>query len=158
MRTELQRSFAQACDRGDFRLVHYSIQRDHAHLIVEAADRRALAAGMKSLGARVARAAHRAFGTRGPVLDGRFHGVVLRSPRQVRNAIRYVLLNARKHGLRLRGIDPASSGDAFDGWKGPAAEPLRSPRRTARPRTWLLRRGWRRHGRIGIGEVPGPAP
>src|SRR5262245_21317195 len=33
---ELERSFAEACDRGRFRLVHYSIQGDHVHLIAEA--------------------------------------------------------------------------------------------------------------------------
>ncbi len=36
---ELERSFAASRERGDFRLVHYSIQRDHAHLIVEAEGR-----------------------------------------------------------------------------------------------------------------------
>ncbi|MBW1685750.1 MAG: hypothetical protein JRS35_11910, partial [Deltaproteobacteria bacterium] len=35
---ELERSFAMACERGDFRLVHYALQGDHAHLIVEAKD------------------------------------------------------------------------------------------------------------------------
>lgn len=42
---EVERSFAHGCERGEFRLVHYSLQRDHAHLIVEARDPGALGRG-----------------------------------------------------------------------------------------------------------------
>jgi REP element-mobilizing transposase RayT len=70
---ELKRSLAKACERGDFRVAHYSLQRDHAHLIVEARGKQALARGMKSVGSRLARAVNRVFSRSGPVLDGRFH-------------------------------------------------------------------------------------
>ena len=33
---EWRRSLADANERGDFRVAHYSLQGDHAHLIVEA--------------------------------------------------------------------------------------------------------------------------
>jgi REP element-mobilizing transposase RayT len=36
---EIERTFARCCERGRFRVVHYSIQHDHAHLMVEAKDR-----------------------------------------------------------------------------------------------------------------------
>ena len=52
---DLRSSLAEACERGDFRLVHYSIQRDHVHLIVEAENDDALGRGMKSLSCRIAR-------------------------------------------------------------------------------------------------------
>jgi len=162
---DLQRSFGEACDRGDFRLVHYSIQRDHLHLIVEADDHDALGRGMKAIGSRVARAVKRVFGWRGPVMLGRYHLRRLGSPRQVRNALRYVLSNARRHAARavreLRlawEIDPASSGRAFDGWKArpaPDLEAARGRAGVAAPRTWLLRVGWRRHGLFSLLEVPG---
>src|SRR5262249_44927146 len=93
----LERSFAAARDRGDFRLVHYTLQTTHAHLLVEAADATALARGMMAVGARIARALNRTFGRRGPVLAERFHARVLRTPREVRNALAYVLLNLRRH-------------------------------------------------------------
>ena len=35
----IEASFAKACERESFRLVHYSLQSNHAHLIVEARDR-----------------------------------------------------------------------------------------------------------------------
>jgi len=110
---------ARACERGTFRVVHYSLQSNHVHLVVEAAHRAALARGMVAVGSRLARAVNRVFGRRGPVLADRYHLRVLKTPREVRNALRYVLLNARRHASRLSGkvlLDPASSARWFDGW------------------------------------------
>ncbi len=161
---ELEQSFAGCCDRGDFRLVHYSIQADHAHLIVEAEDRSALGRGMKSLGARLARAVNRVFRRSGAVLADRYHVRALRTPREVRNALSYVLLNARRHAAksgralpRSVRIDPASSGRWFDGWSRSFASTLVSTngRAVSPPRTWLLSAGWRRCGLLGPDEIPG---
>jgi REP element-mobilizing transposase RayT len=157
-------SFREARERGEFRVVHYSIQRDHVHLLVEAEGSAALARGMKSVGARIARAVHRVFGRRGAVLADRYHHRVLRTPREVRNALAYLLLNARKHGEPLAerarsteaAIDPASSGRWFDGWTRVPTTP-REPAPVAQARSWLLRFGWWRHGRIDPSEVPGRA-
>jgi len=112
----IERSFRRGCARPDFRLVHYSIQRDHVHLIVEAADSLALGRGVRGLLIGVARAANHVWRRRGAVIGERYHHRRLPSPREVRNAIAYVLKNARKH-LRDRfepdWIDPASSGRWF---------------------------------------------
>jgi len=159
---ELERSFAKLRKRPDFRLVHYVLQGDHTHLIVEAKDPEALGRGMKALGARLARAVNRTYRRRGPVLADRYHLRVLRTPREVRSALAYVLLNARRHARKASGLwrcDPASSGRWFDGWRRrpevhrPQAG-LRSPP-VVRARSWLLRVGWRRHGLIDPLEVPG---
>src|SRR5215468_4450755 len=75
----------------------------------------------RSVSRVVARCVHRAFARSGPVLLGRYHVRALRTPREVRNALSYVLLNARKHWLQQRGyappvrIDEASSGSWFSG-------------------------------------------
>jgi hypothetical protein len=149
---EVERSFACGCERGDFRLVHYSLQGNHAHFVIEADGRDALGRGMKALGSRLARAVNRVFRRTGPVLADRYHVRLLRTPREVRNAIAYVLLNARSHAARagrtlsraLR-IDPASSARWFDGWRERATAPSgRKP--VAMPRSWLLSVGWRQHG------------
>lgn len=158
---EAERSFRAMRKRGRFRLIHYSIQRNHVHAIVEAASARDLSNGMKALAARLARAVHRVFRRVGRALDDRSHVRVLRTPREVRNAIAYVLLNARRHSAQLSvrlgataSIDPASSGRWFDGWRAsPHAIAPDAP--VAVPRTWLLAVGWRRFGRIDPGEVPG---
>jgi REP element-mobilizing transposase RayT len=163
---EFRASLRLARERRAFRVAHYSVQRDHVHLLVEAAGKEALGRGMKSIAARIARAANRAFRRRGPVLYGRYHLRALRTPREVRNALAYVLLNARKHWRRRHGaappvrLDEASSARWFDGWcvcaRAPLAD-LRAPPATpdvAPARTWLLRVGWRRHGLIDPAEVP----
>ena len=161
---ELERSWREACQRRRFRLVHYSIQGDHVHLIVEASSARDLACGMKSIAARFARAVNRVFHHAGRVLADRGHVHVLRTPREVRNAIAYVLLNARRHFMKRAGrppaaapCDPASSGRWFDGWFG-GKDGTRDPPAVAQPRTWLLRIGWRRRGLIDPAETPGVTP
>ncbi len=158
---EMERSWRRACERGRFRLVHYSIQHDHVHLIVEAASAHDLACGLKSIAARFARGVNRVFRRAGRVLADRSHVHVLRTPREVRNAIAYVLLNARRHLAksgralpRITRIDPASSGRWFSGWCT-SAPPAVDPAAISVPRTWLMRIGGRRRGLIDESEVPG---
>jgi REP element-mobilizing transposase RayT len=79
-------------ERGDFRIVHYSIQDDHLHLLVEAEGSDALGRGMKSVSSRIARAVQRVFEWTEGVLDGRYHVRWLRSVAEAWNALRYVLL------------------------------------------------------------------
>jgi hypothetical protein len=105
------------------------------------------------------------------VLADRYHMRLLPTPREVRAALRYVLLNARRHAAasseRLRAararLDPASSARWFDGWKRAATDSgddapratAERPRAVARARTWLLTIGWRRHGLLDMADVPG---
>jgi REP element-mobilizing transposase RayT len=159
---EVERSLAGIRARGDFRVVHYSLQSNHGHFIVEAAGRDALGRGMKSVGARLARAVNRIFDRQGPVLEDRYHVRVLRTPLQVRRTLAYVLLNARRHsfGVRRRSaaLDPASSARWFDGWKrGGRRRDAEVRPCVARARSWLLDVGWRRHGLLDPTEVPGGA-
>lgn len=153
--------------------MHYSLLGNHAHLIVEAQDQHALGRGMMAIGSRLALAVNRVMGrTKGRVVADRYHARLLRTPREVRNALRYVLLNARKHAAATAKmarkvpkvvLDPASSARWFDGWKashGTAPSALEhasahEDRPVARARTWLLRVGWRRHGLLDPAEVPG---
>ncbi len=165
---EIERTFARGCVRPGFRLVHYSLQGNHAHLVVEAQDRQALGRGMMAVGARLARAVNRVMGRTGPVIADRYHARMLPTPREVHRALRYVLLNARRHAAKTPEaqtkpvkLDPASSARWFDGWKrktvgtevGSSTDPPRPP--VARARTWLLTIGWRRHGLLDPADVPG---
>jgi REP element-mobilizing transposase RayT len=158
---EFERSLRSVRERRRFRVVHYALLADHAHFVVEASSARDLSCGMKSLGSRLSRAVNRVFHRVGAVLDDRAHVRVLRTPTEVRRAIAYVLLNARRHLAKLgrwldpRGrIDPASSGRWFDGWQHRPGTAGDAPA-VARPRSWLLDIGWRRAGLVGLVEIPG---
>jgi REP element-mobilizing transposase RayT len=152
----LRAAFGAGCDRFGFRLVHYSVQGNHLHFVAEAKDRQALSRGMQGLLIRVAKALNRTWRRAGSVFADRYHARVLRTPREVRNALRYVLGNARRHGQRLvHGIDYFASGWWFDGWREqPVITGLEGVARpVAAARTWLLAQGWRRHGLISLNEV-----
>ena len=118
----LARAFWAGAERFGFRLVHYSVQGNHVHLLVEAEDERALSRGMNGLGVRVARGLNRVMGRKGKVLDDRYHGHVLRTPTEVRRARAYLLQNAERH-YGVRGVDVYTSRVAV-----------------MEPRTFLMRR------------------
>lgn len=106
---------AHGASKTRLRVVHFSVQADHVHLVV----------------------------------------AELETPRQVRHALVHVLFNFKKHDPYSRGLDPRSSAGVFDGWQRPPAPPS-DPLPLLPPRTWLLRRGWRRHGLLGPAETPAP--
>ena len=154
----LRAAFAKGCEHNGFRLVHYSVQGNHLHMIVEANDRSCLSRGMQGLLVRIARALNRLWRRVGKVFADRYHDHILRTPREVRHALAYVLNNARRHGVRLaQEIDWFTSGCWFDGWREKLTSKLPSglTKPVARARNWLLNIGWRRHGLIDHHEVPG---
>jgi hypothetical protein len=139
--------------RRGFRVVHFSIQPTHLHLIVEAAGRDMLGRGMRGVGIRVARAVNRALGRRGQLIADRYHARDLAKPLEVRNAIVYVLTSFRHHDDDGERFDPCSSARWFGGWThAPPAQETSTP--VADARTWLLDVGWRRHGLVRPTERP----
>jgi REP element-mobilizing transposase RayT len=151
-------AFRAGCERFGFRLVHSAVLGNHMHYVVEAGGRRSLTAGLRGLHVRVARGLNRLWGRRGNVFPDRFHRRILKSPREVRAGLAYVLHNARKHGVRQRAGEPdrCSSGRWFDGWRDPPPTLEREQsmsargRPVARARTWLLSLGWRRLGLLQL--------
>src|SRR5689334_19876724 len=113
----LMRAIRAAQDRWGLRVVHYSIQTNHLHLLVESHGRASLALGIQGLLVRIARALNRLWQRAGKLFADRYHAHALRSPREVRNALVYVLQNVRKHGVAMNGVDSYSSGVWFDGWQ-----------------------------------------
>jgi hypothetical protein len=142
-----------AASVGRFRVLQYSVQSDHLHLVVEADEPTGLARGLQGLAIRVAKAINRVLGRNGSVWGDRYHARPLSTPREVRNALIYVLNNWRKHISAARGFDARSSAAWFDGWRAVVARPL-GPAPVAVARTWLARVGWRRHGPIDVREGP----
>lgn len=154
-----------------FRVVHFSVDAKHVHLIVEATNRRWLSAGMSGLTIRTAHAVNEVLGRRGRFWDDRWRGRVLETAAEVREALVFVLANFRLHtqGALPAGIDGCSSAAWFDGFEGqrpdgdplptaagiradPSVEPPVVPAESA-----LLAREWRALGLIGPREAPKPS-
>lgn len=138
----LRTSFRIARERLGMRLTQYSIQANHIHLIVEADDREALARAMKGFSVRIARRLNHAFGRRGSVFDDRYHAHVLRTPDEVRNAIRYVWNNSRIHAER-RGERWRHDIDRYAGGPCPRSFFEACRELIAEPRSFLLRQAWK---------------
>ena len=160
----IKRVFRQARERTGFRLVHYSVQRTHLHLIVEAADHVALRRGLAALEIRLALALNRLWKREGRVFGDRYHNQVVSAPRFARHVLLYVLANARKHAqqagvvLPARWLDPFSSARAFPGWSTTPVSPPREELPVVEPSVWLLTSGWRRRGPLPVDAVPGDLP
>src|SRR6266404_3906666 len=117
--------------RFGMRVVHYSIQGNHLHLIVECDEPSALSRAIQGLAIRLARALNRLAGRTGKVFSDRFHSHVMKTLGEVVNAVRYVIENVRHHlreDVAPEGVDPCSSA-AWCGDDGPICSPM----------TWLLR-------------------
>jgi REP-associated tyrosine transposase len=160
--------------REDFRIVHLSLQRTHVHLIIEAANKEALARGMQGFQISAAKHLNAAISKgrpgprrRGCVFPDRYHAEIIRSPTQARHTLSYVMNNWRKHEedraepMSTWKIDWFSTAAMFPGWaeygdevflwRGP---PTYDPLVVYQPKTWLLREGWKKAGAISCRETP----
>ncbi|MBK8097397.1 MAG: transposase [Planctomycetes bacterium] len=148
---------------GAFRLCHYAVLNDHLHLIVEAKDRRSLSRGLQGLLVRIARKLNKVWHRKGKVFADRYHDHILKSPRETRNALRYVLQNARHHAAKGRMVDASAPIDTFtsapwfDGFRQTIR--VRDLEAIVRPvtdaQTWLLTLGWRCLGLLAVGGAVG---
>lgn len=135
---------------GLVRIVEYSIQSNHVHMLVEACNSADLSRGMASLNTGIGMRLNRIWSRagEGSVFKERFHMEVISTPTQMRNALTYVLRNDVHHKLNLRTLDPCSSAPSFDSWaqlQGSEKQRMASTRcASARPQTWLLRVGWQK--------------
>jgi len=149
-----------------FRLMEYSVQGNHIHMIAEADDTYALSRAMRGLSIRVAKRMNALMREPGPRIIERYSLTVLKTPLAVRLALRYVLNNYRRHAAQsgrwcaTGWVDPFSSAIWFRGWiraprhgRDPCPE---LPRATSPPRSFLLREAWKAHGKIDPNDVPGP--
>ncbi|MBC7973720.1 MAG: transposase [Myxococcales bacterium] len=160
--------------RENFRIVHISLQRNHVHLIVEADHKEALSSGMQGFQISAAKHLNAEISKgrpgprrRGTVFVDRYYAVPITSPRQARHALSYVMGNWRKHeedripGFSEWKVDWYSSGPVFPDWDEYGDQsflmpypPNYDPLLVYRPRTWLLREGWKKSGPISYRAVP----
>jgi REP element-mobilizing transposase RayT len=134
-----QRSFsiigpaiAEAAERFGVRILEFSVQGNHMHLVVEAAAHEALARAMQGFSIRVAKRLNALMNRRGRVFADRYHSRVLRDGDDARRVVRYVRNNHAKHMAEVG--KPVARG-YVDPFASPAAAIALPP-----PRTRLLRR------------------
>ncbi len=89
--------------RKGLRILHYSVQSNHVHFIIEADNNENLEKGMRSLAVTIVRGINK-----GKVQLQRYHLHVLKCLRELRNAVNYVCYNEQKHTGK-RNIDAYSS-------------------------------------------------
>jgi REP element-mobilizing transposase RayT len=147
------------CNQLDFRVVAFSLQGNHLHMLIEAACASALSKGVRRLAVRIARGLNLLMGRHGPVFE-RFHARRLTTPRDVRTTLAYILRNTTKHAAQVgRPLPPGYRDPYTAGYFGahailpPGTECLVAP-----PETWLLQEGWRRVAGSGACWKPAPSP
>ena len=131
----IRAAIREAQERFGIRIVHFSVQGNQLHLLVEAEGAESLSRGMQGLTIRIARAINQAAGRRGKVFADRYHAHILSTRGEVASALRYVLENFRHHlrpDVAPVGQDPCSSAQ----W---LSVPLPTDAPVVAPRTWLLR-------------------
>jgi REP element-mobilizing transposase RayT len=159
------RRIIKAAHKSSFRIVEFNVLSNHLHLITEAAGKEALARGVQGLEVRLARRLNSALKRAGKLFPLRYHARALKTPTEVRNCLRYVLLNRKHHDVEKKfaktWIDPHSSAAWFDGWAQPIVvntdwkrELVEAERPTAHASTWLLEVGWRKLGALRFDEAP----
>jgi REP element-mobilizing transposase RayT len=138
----VKRALIAGSEKEGFRVIHFAILGNHLHLIAEADDRRSLSRGIQGLAIRISHAVNRALSRkRGKVFSDRFHEHVLRSLRETKAAVNYVIHNFRKHcakaghPLAVNFVDPHSSAIYAAGFE---ANPLPTAR------FWLLNPVWKK--------------
>jgi hypothetical protein len=100
----LKRAILNARLKG-LKIIHYSMQTNHIHIIVEAMDNKILTTGMRSLTVTFAKGLKKE-----KIQVKRYHLHILRTLREAKNAIRYVLFNQQKHETsKYSRIDEVSS-------------------------------------------------
>jgi putative transposase len=142
--------------RNGVRVLHYSVQENHLHLMVEGRDSADLSNQMRTLFSRIAFAVNAMARRHGRLFRDRHHRHELTTPSEVRNALVYILFNDRKHRAVLvngaqppPSLDPCSSAWWFDAWAPSDCPPERNLRDgpeapTSKPLTWLASWGWHR--------------
>jgi REP element-mobilizing transposase RayT len=140
----IKRAFRYGHDGLGMRLLEFSIQRDHIHLLVEAEGRRGLSRGMQALAIRLARGVNRALARIGQVFADRYHARILRTLAEVRHAIQYVRKNWHKHQRQYGRWSDARFVDPYSSMSGDACwyvdQRAQAALVVAAPRTWLGQR------------------
>ena len=87
------------------KVVHYTLEYNHVHLLVESVDNKTLHKGMQAFGITIAKAINKIKRSKGAVYKNRYHLRLISSPRQLKNVLHYIFNNGVKHKRTNSKID-----------------------------------------------------
>ncbi len=92
----LKRSILNARRQG-LRVIHYSLEYDHVHLLIEADNNHILGKGMQAFGVTFSKAINRLKKLTGEVYKHRYHFRRISSSKELKNVMNYIFTNGVKH-------------------------------------------------------------
>lgn len=91
------------------KVIHYTLEYNHAHIVVEAINNKILHKGMQALGISLAKAINKIKQLKGTVYKHRYHFKKLSSRRELKNALHYIFKNGIKHKRSMSFLDSYNS-------------------------------------------------
>lgn len=91
------------------RVIHYTLEYNHVHLLVEAHCHTIMHRGMQAFGISIAKAINKIKIRSGTVYKHRYHLRKITSPRQLKNVIHYIFHNGIHHKRTMSFLDPYNS-------------------------------------------------
>jgi len=91
------------------KVLHYSLEYDHVHLLIEADNNHILGKGMQAFGVTMAKGINRLKRLKGAVYKHRYHFRQISSPRQLKSVMNYIFTNGMKHGTAKTMVNPYNS-------------------------------------------------
>lgn len=96
------------------KIIHYTLEYNHVHLLVEAGDHRIMHQGMQGFGISFAKAINKLKTRKGGVYKHRHHLRKINSARDLKNVLHYIFNNRKHHKRALSILDPYNSLPAED--------------------------------------------
>jgi REP element-mobilizing transposase RayT len=106
--TILKRAIKNARKKG-LRIIHYSLEYDHIHLLAETENNDVLGKGMQSFGVTMGKAINRLRKLGGEVYKHRYHLRKIKSGRELKNVMNYIFTNGIKHKTAREVVNPYNS-------------------------------------------------
>ncbi|MDO9181155.1 MAG: transposase [Bacteriovorax sp.] len=91
------------------KIIHYTLEYNHVHLLVECNDNNILHLGMQALGISFSKAINKIKSLSGGVYKHRYHFRKLATRRELKNVFHYIINNGKKHKRATSMIDPYNS-------------------------------------------------
>jgi REP element-mobilizing transposase RayT len=106
--TALHHSIKKARILG-LRILHYTLEFDHVHLLVEADNNERLGRGMQSFGISFSKGINKIKQMKGRVFKTRYHFRKLKTLTEIKNVLKYILRNGIKHKHSSSLLNPYNS-------------------------------------------------